>query len=170
LIVDTVAGILVRKGRVLVEERRADDTSPGLVVVPGGHVNHGESLKTALGRELREELGIRVETTKPVLDRLYTASDGEKQRIHYYHVSEWKGRIRAREAERVFWARIAELSDPREQKIVRNLMKKLVTPNGRASRMSNNRHLRRRDRNRGGERASLEVLPSTLVCGCFCGC
>ncbi len=126
LIVDTVAGIFLRKGRVLAEERRADDTSPGLVVVPGGHVGPGESLKDALGREMREELGVRVEKMSPVLNRRYTASDGERQRIHYYHVSKWKGLVRLREAERVFWARTVDLSDPREQKIVRNLMKKLA--------------------------------------------
>ncbi len=133
MIVDTVAGIFLKKGMVLVEERRADDTSPGLIVVPGGHVDLGESLKNTLEREMNEELGVWVEKTSPVLNRLYTASDGERQRIHYFHVSKWKGRIRPKEAERVFWARIVELSDPREQKIVRNLMKKLVMVHGRAS-------------------------------------
>ena len=125
MIVDTVAGILVRRGMVLVEKRRRDDPSdPGLVVVPGGHVKKGESLEKALKREMREELGIKVEKTSLVVKRLYTASNDERQRIHYFHVEKWKGRIRSREAERVYWeSRISRLSDVREQKIVGNLLK-----------------------------------------------
>ena len=146
MIVDTVAGIFLRKGRVLVEERRADDTSPGLVVVPGGHVDRGESLKSALEREMREELGVRVEKMSPILNRLYTASDGERQRIHYYHVSKWEGLVRSREAERVFWARAADLSDPREQMIIRNLMTKLAAVHERASLVADSRPSRRGDK------------------------
>jgi 8-oxo-dGTP pyrophosphatase MutT (NUDIX family) len=125
MIVDAVAGILVRKGTVLVEKRRRDDPSdPGLVVIPGGHVRKGESLEKALKREMREELGINVEEMRIVVKRLYTASDGERQRIHYFHVEKWKGRIRSREAERVYWElRISRLSDVREQKVVGNLLK-----------------------------------------------
>ncbi len=125
MIANTVAGILIRKGRVLVEERRADDPAdPELVVIPGGHANQGEALETALRREMREELGIRVEQTRLVLKRPYTASDGENQRIHYFHVLAWKGRIRSREAQRVYWeSRIANLIDPRERRIVQNLLK-----------------------------------------------
>jgi mutator protein MutT len=125
MIVDTVAGILVRKGKVLVEKRRRDDSSdPGLVVIPGGHVKKGESLEKALKREMREELGIRVEETGFLVKRLYTASDDERQRIHYFHVEKWKGRIRSREAERVYWeSRISRLSDVREQKVVGNILR-----------------------------------------------
>jgi 8-oxo-dGTP diphosphatase len=124
MIVDTVAGILVRKGKVLVEKRRRDDPSgPGLVVIPGGHARTKESLEDALRREMREELGIRVEEATVVVKRLYTASDGERQRIQYFYVEKWKGRIRAREAERVYWeSKLTNLSDPREQKIVANLL------------------------------------------------
>ena len=128
MIADTVAGILVRKGKVLVEKRRRDDPSdPGLVVVPGGHARKSESLEGALRREMKEELGIRVEEASLVVKRLYTASDGERQRIHYFHVKKWKGRIRPTEAERVYWeSKLTNLSDLREQKIVGNLLTRLA--------------------------------------------
>src|SRR6266581_4254970 len=32
-----------------------------------------------------------------------TATNGERQRIHYFHVEKWNGRIRSTEAERVYW-------------------------------------------------------------------
>jgi|SRR6266705_2324114 len=122
MIVDTVAGVLLRNGRVLVEERRTDDSAdPGLIVVPGGHVELGETLEAGLRREMWEELGVRISRMRLVVKRLYTASDGERQRIHYFHVTSWKGRIRAREAERVFWTKPPSLSDPRERRIVSDL-------------------------------------------------
>ncbi len=122
MIVDTVAGVLLRNGRVLVEKRRMDDPAdPGLIVVPGGHVEPGETLEAALKREMWEELGVRIWRMMPVVKRLYTASDGERQRIHYFHVTSWQGRIRAREAERVFWTKPSSLSDPHERGIVSDL-------------------------------------------------
>ena len=115
---------MTRSGAVLVEKRRADDEAdPGLTFLPGGRVESGESLAQALRREMREELGITVEKTSPLLVRLYTASNGERQRIHYFHILAWWGRIRSREAETVYWeSNIRNLSDAIERRIVRRLL------------------------------------------------
>jgi len=116
--------VLTRKGAVLVERRRADDEAdPGLTFLPGGHVEPGESLDQAFKREMREELGIRVEKTAPLLVRRYTASNGERQRIHYFHINAWKGRVLSREAETVYWeTNVRNLSDAVERRIVRRLL------------------------------------------------
>ncbi len=59
---ECVSGVLISDSAVLVEKRRADDDAdPGLVLLPGGHVEVGESLNRALKREMREEIGINVE-------------------------------------------------------------------------------------------------------------
>ncbi len=125
MIAELVAGILTKNGRFLVEKRRLDDeANPGYVEIPGGHVNTGESLKEALKRELREELGIRVNRVSFVGNGLATASTGEKGRIHYFHVTSWHGRIRAKEAERVYWEkRVPELSIPSDRRAVERVLK-----------------------------------------------
>ena len=57
--VDTVALIVLDGSMLLVERRRLDkSTDPGVVVVPGGHVEEGESLVDACARELKEELDL----------------------------------------------------------------------------------------------------------------
>ena len=121
---ECVSGVLIDDGAVLVEKRRADDDAdPGLVLLPGGHVEVGESLDRALKREMREELGIRVEKITPIRVRYYTASNGERQRIHYLHIRDWKGKIRSNEAESVYWeSDISNLSDTIERKIVLKLL------------------------------------------------
>ena len=115
-----MSGVLISDGTVLVEKRRADDDAdPGLILPPRGHVEVGESLKHALKREMREELGIRVEKITPIRVRYYMASNGERQRIHYLHIRDWKGKIRSNEAETVYWeSDISNLSDTIERKIV----------------------------------------------------
>ncbi len=123
-VAECVSGVLIGDCSVLVEKRRADDDAdPGQILLPGGHVEVGESLNAALKREMREELGIRVEKITSIRVRYYTASNGERQRIHYFRVKEWKGKIRSNEAETVHWeSDISHLSDTIERKIVLKLL------------------------------------------------
>ncbi len=56
----TAAALVDIDGRVLLAERPAGKPMAGLWEFPGGKVSAGETPETALARELREELGIRV--------------------------------------------------------------------------------------------------------------
>ena len=88
----------------LVEKRRDDDEAdPGYIEIPGGHLEPGESLENALRREMKEELGIEVESARLVHKSLARATNGERQRIHYFHVEKWRGKVESKEAERVYW-------------------------------------------------------------------
>jgi 8-oxo-dGTP diphosphatase len=86
-------------------------------------VEKGESFEQALVREMREELGIQVDEATPLTVRYYTASNGERQRIHYFHIKAWTGKIVSNEAESVFWESDPKnLSDAEERKIVARLL------------------------------------------------
>ena len=66
--VHVVAGVIRDEGgRILVARRHDDSHQGGLWEFPGGKVEPGESLQVALARELREELGIEVGNTSPLL-------------------------------------------------------------------------------------------------------
>src|SRR5713101_3148177 len=124
MIANVVAGILTKDGKFLVEKRRDDDDAdPGYVEIPGGHVREGESLESALRREMKEELGIQVEKMKLVSKSLATATNGERQRIHYFHVEKWNGRIRSTEAERVYWeSEVSNLGIAPDRRAVRRIL------------------------------------------------
>lgn len=121
-----VAGILLKNGKFLVEERRLDkEADPGYIEIPGGHVEPGETLREAIRRELMEELGITVEKAKMVQKGLATATNGERGRIHYFRIEKWRGRIHSYEAERVYWeSDISKLSIAPDQRALRNLLRK----------------------------------------------
>ena len=123
-VAECVCGVMIQNHRVLVEKRRDDDEAdPGLVMLPGGHVERGESLEQGLKREMQEELGIRVGNFAAVHVRYYTASNGERQRIHYFHIKDWKGEVESNEAERVYWeANLGNLSDALERDIASQLL------------------------------------------------
>jgi mutator protein MutT len=124
-VADVVDGILMDGKKLLLEKRRDDDDAdPGFIEIPGGHVDKDETLEDALRREMREELGIDVEKAKLVQRSLYTATNGERQRIHYFHVERWNGKIVSKEAERVYWeSDFSNLSIIPDRRAVRRILR-----------------------------------------------
>ena len=63
--VDVVVGIIFKGKKFLIEKRKLNEKrDPGIVCLPGGHVELNESRKHALKREMKEELGIKVKKLK----------------------------------------------------------------------------------------------------------
>ena len=56
--IDAAVALVVRSGKLLVCQRKDDDTFGGLWEFPGGKCEDGETLPQCLARELREELAI----------------------------------------------------------------------------------------------------------------
>ena len=58
--ITVVAAVICRDGKILITRRLDSAHLPGLWEFPGGKVEPGETLKAALMREIREELGLNV--------------------------------------------------------------------------------------------------------------
>ncbi|MCF6337345.1 MAG: Nudix family hydrolase [Gammaproteobacteria bacterium] len=62
-----VAAIFDERGRVLIARRPTHVHQGGLWEFPGGKVEPGETVREALARELREELGLDVQQARPLI-------------------------------------------------------------------------------------------------------
>jgi 8-oxo-dGTP diphosphatase len=124
---DCVSGIIISKGKVLVEKRRIDDVAdPSLVAIPGGHVEIGESVEDAIVREMREELGITVKKTRFIGKESWVASDGERQMIHYFVIEEWEGKLRPQEAMSIYWESATNKLGPPDKRIMKRAFPKFL--------------------------------------------
>ena len=102
---DCVAFLLVREGRVLLERRSPlKRVVPGVLAIPGGHMEASESPEQAVRRELREELGLTASRMRYVCTLLHRSE--ELRKLHYFAVTEWDGEMTAQEADGLEWAEI----------------------------------------------------------------
>jgi mutator protein MutT len=93
---------MLDRNKILLEKRRKDkETDPGLITIPGGHIEDGETQLQALMREVKEELDV-TPTSYQYLCSLYHPTQ-ELQLIHYFIVTSWDGEIKPHEAEGIEW-------------------------------------------------------------------
>jgi 8-oxo-dGTP diphosphatase len=103
------AGILRDDGgRILIAQRLEDGPFNGLWEFPGGKIDPGERPLDALGRELAEELGIRVTSVEPFLDLCHEYADREVL-LWFFLVTAWQGEPRGREQQRLRWVHARDL-------------------------------------------------------------
>ena len=95
--VDVAAGVLIRPdGRFLLASRPAGKPYASYWEFPGGKVEPGERVATALARELHEELGIDIDAAYPWVVRVFDYPHA-LVRLHFFRVFDWRGELRARE-------------------------------------------------------------------------
>jgi 8-oxo-dGTP diphosphatase len=102
--IDVVVGIVFCKDKFLAEKRKANETiDPGIICLPGGHVEPKETRDCALMREMKEELNIGVKKQRFIKKSSWIASDGERQNVYYYLVLNYEGRPSCMAAEELLW-------------------------------------------------------------------
>ena len=110
-------------GRVLIARRPPGAAMAGMWEFPGGKLEKGETPEQCIIRELEEELGIKVKA--PCLAPLTFASheyDDFHLLMPLYGARRWQGVPRAREGQKLAWAKLADLRNyempPADQPLV----------------------------------------------------
>ncbi|HXZ49017.1 MAG TPA: Nudix family hydrolase [Usitatibacter sp.] len=104
-ITEVAAAVIERPGEFLLAQRPAGKPYPGYWEFPGGKIEPGEDAAAALGRELREELGIVVREAAPWITRVYAYTHATV-RLHFFRVGRWQGEPQPLEDQAIAWQRI----------------------------------------------------------------
>lgn len=108
----TVVAAVIERGdrRLLIGQRRRDDSSPLKWEFPGGKVRNGEGLEEALARELQEELGVTLTKSQEIARvRHQYANYPEELDIHFFAASVAESEIQPQTFEQVAWVLPKEL-------------------------------------------------------------
>lgn len=101
-------GVLVDGEHFLVSRRADDAHQGGLWEFPGGKVEPGETVSDALKRELREELGVELESAVPLMEITHRYPS-KTVRLLVWRVLQFHGIPRGLEGQPVRWVTSAEL-------------------------------------------------------------
>jgi 8-oxo-dGTP diphosphatase len=106
-----VAAVIERADRrLLIGQRRRNDTSPLKWEFPGGKVEPGESPEQALARELREELAATMRRSVPIGRVVHKyAATPEELEILFYAVEILESELAPRAFEQLAWVLPKEL-------------------------------------------------------------
>lgn len=109
-LVHVAVGVITNKrGEVLVSLRHPDAHQGGLWEFPGGKVDAGESVATALCREFREELGITPTVFFPFKKILHQYSD-KAVLLDVWLIRNYEGNPRGCEGQEIAWQALDSLS------------------------------------------------------------
>ena len=122
---EVTAGVLRRRGRVLIARRPEGKLLGGLWEFPGGKRERGESLEACLRRELREELGVAVRVGREVgaIDHAYSHF---RVTVHAFECTIRQGSPRAIESDELRWVMPQELAGYPMGKVNRAIARMLL--------------------------------------------
>lgn len=105
-VVDVAVGVLIRPdGAFLMTSRPSGKVYEGYWEFPGGKVEPGETVESALRRELIEELGIAIGEVKPWREKLVDYPHA-LVRLHFCKVPDWRGELQMREGQSYAWEQL----------------------------------------------------------------
>ena len=98
-VVDVAVGVLIRPdGRFLLASRPEGKPYAHYWEFPGGKLEPGETVATALARELHEELGVEISAVRPWVVREFEYPHAHV-RLHFCRVVDWQREPHAREGQ-----------------------------------------------------------------------
>lgn len=108
--VRVAVGVIVRDGRVCISLRPNHLHKGGCWEFPGGKIDAGETVESALARELGEELGIEVVSTSALIE-VDWAYPEKNVRLEVLQVNKFIGEPRGLENQEVLWVPIGDLTE-----------------------------------------------------------
>lgn len=108
--IDVAVGVVCNpQQQILISRRAAHQHQGNRWEFPGGKVDAGESVSSALIRELDEELGVLVQGYDSLCTIDFNYPD-KLVRLHVFWVDEFSGDIHSREGQEWQWAQASGLS------------------------------------------------------------
>ena len=102
-LVDVAVAVIIKPdGEFLLARRPAGKPYAGYWEFPGGKVEPRESVYDALVREIREELGIRVDQAYPWITQIFSYPHA-LVKLHFYRVTQWHGEPHPHENQEFSW-------------------------------------------------------------------
>ena len=80
---EVTAAIIINDGKILIAQRAEDQKLAGKWEFPGGKVEFGETPEECLKREIKEELGIKIEVDKFFAESIYQYNIGTIKLLAY---------------------------------------------------------------------------------------
>jgi 8-oxo-dGTP diphosphatase len=109
--VQVVAGIIERQGRLLICRRKAEQSHPLKWEFPGGKVEPGETPEQALARELEEELGIFGAAGQEIMRYQHTYPGRDTIVLIFFRVQEFGGEPRNAIFHEMRWEPVERLAE-----------------------------------------------------------
>jgi 8-oxo-dGTP diphosphatase len=107
--IEVVAALIVRKGRILICQRTETQEMPLKWEFPGGKIESGEQPQAALQRELEEELGIAATIGDEAACLQHHYPGGKSVELRFFLVSDWQGEMKNRIFRELRWTLPSEL-------------------------------------------------------------
>jgi 8-oxo-dGTP diphosphatase len=104
-----VAALIVQDGKILVCQRTRHQTMPLKWEFPGGKIEEGEQPRSALQRELEEELGVNATIGDEVARIRHEYRRGSSVELRFFVVRKYAGELENRIFRDMQWAQPAEL-------------------------------------------------------------
>jgi 8-oxo-dGTP diphosphatase len=112
-------------GEMFISRRRNELHQGGLWEFSGGKVENGETLQTALARELKEEIGIEVILAKPLISLQYDYAD-RFVTLHVFEITKFFGEPTSLLNQETAWVKVSDLDNyefPAANRAILNALK-----------------------------------------------
>ena len=105
-----VACVISKEGKILISSRPTGKDFQGFFEFPGGKVESGEYLVEALQREMFEELGIKLKSSKVLFLNEYKVHQKKKMlSLNFFFCNSWLGKIKNNEGQCLKWVSLSNL-------------------------------------------------------------